>query len=381
MPSEISGVIEDYQVKEGSNSKGDWTKHGAKLAGEWYSTFSDSDGQAIAGAFQSGHPIVVEYTQSTRDGKSYRNIKSVRLQGGQPAPAQASGQANSSGSSPSSERAKQEEVVQRPPEQGLEVRSDTTGDELVLLKQYQQAGNVVLFPTSYVRQISPYHVARVELVSIDVERDCYREKNGEYAPKKPALERISDAAGLRWVIEKCAWVKPGPDSYMFTAVGAMQAPDGSWKEFSATKEVILEVEFAEVEERADAKSWESEAKKESYLRAEKLRIRKHAAAMCESKAYNRVIRKALAMNQTYPRAAFAKPLAVPRIDFMPDYSDPAVKQRFLAAGTNAASDLYPQERPGQDVSQPMAPGVDPDTGEILNCEVIVQEEDDDDVPF
>ena len=365
MRSEITGVMEDYQVKTGSNSKGDWTKHGAKLDGDWYSTFSDSDGKMISDAYQSGHPIVIEYTESTRGDKTYRNIKSVRLQG----------QAVASKPAPATPAVVQD--VDQPPENSLEVKTDSTGDELVLLQHYQAAGNVVLFPTSYVRQISPYHVARVELVSVDVQRDCYREKNGEYAPKKPALERISDAAGVRWVTEKCKWVKAGPDSYMFTAVGAMQTPDGAWKEFGATKEVILEVEFGEVEDRADAKQWDSEAKKQSYLRAEKLRIRKHAAAMCESKAFNRVIRKALAMNATYPADAFSKPLAIPRIDFMPDYSDPEVKRRFLESGQSATADLYPQ---------PPAPAhvqaVNTETGEIIDGDVIDQEgEYDDEVPF
>ncbi|MFA5801563.1 MAG: hypothetical protein WC911_03710 [Thermoleophilia bacterium] len=361
LPS-VSGVIEDYKPKSGTKKDGSsWENHSVQLNGEWYSTFSETDGADLALAHQSGRPILVTYTV-TPDGK-YNNIKSVAVHG----------QATAAALAP-------EPAITEPPEKDLEVRkNEETGEGLVTLQKYQQAGNVVLFPTSYIRQISPYHIARVELVSIDVERDCYQEKNGEYAPKKPALERISDAAGLRWVTEKCVWVKAGPDSYMFTAVGAMQKPDGTWKEFSSTKEVILDVEYQESEERANAKDWNSDIHKQAYIKSEKLRIRKHAASMCESKAFNRVIRKALAMNQTYPKASFAKPLAIPRIDFLPDYSDPQVKNRFLESGNAAASDMYPQQ-PGP-AHQPHA--VDQQTGEIAEVEIIDAPEagDDSDIPF
>jgi len=71
----ITGLIEKVSTKEGKSAKGEWSKFGILIDGEWYGTFSKTIGQDAEGAkdFEEQVKIVYEY-----DGQ-YNTIKTLEV--------------------------------------------------------------------------------------------------------------------------------------------------------------------------------------------------------------------------------------------------------------------------------------------------------------
>jgi len=242
------------------------------------------------------------------------------------------------------------------PPAGTEYRgTGARGQELVSLSTYADKGFLVLYPTeTYIREISDRHKVRVEKIEINAEVDTYKPAGGKgRALTRPTLLRISDAAGIRWDPDRSRFTVDEPDRKVFRAVGYIRLADGTFKPVIGHKEVRLDVEIVEAEERAETlqsgygnnQRAATPEEKATYIRKETLRLKKHAGAMAESKAYNRAIRAALSLRPTYTAEELKKPWAIPRIDFEPDYSNPEIQRQLTERGDAASGSLYPDKAP------------------------------------
>lgn len=54
---ETIGQIEAISIKSGKSAKGPWSKHSLKVSGEWYTTFSDTIGDAAQSAKDEGRSV------------------------------------------------------------------------------------------------------------------------------------------------------------------------------------------------------------------------------------------------------------------------------------------------------------------------------------
>lgn len=277
------------------------------------------------------------------------------------------------------------------------------GGALVAIDQSQCN---LLLPTADLVQVAPWHQMRVTRVAIDPDPDKgdvfkvgsrkVRGPAGEetvdlFAPGKPAIMRVSQAGGLGWnwaehgVIER----RPaaGPCRYvLFRAVGLLRLPDGTLMPIPGTYDVDLDAIEAELrmkaEDQADAGLYDSQA--DDALRAsmeartitktkkgggtytarlwffnsapvrERWITRQVRPAMiqwsktmtrrAETGAMLRVVRSALAMRSSYTREELAKPFLVARVEFAPDYADPAVRAALIQHGVAAMHGLFGQAR-------------------------------------
>lgn len=234
----------------------------------------------------------------------------------------------------------------------------------------------VLVPTQHLQQVSPWHVARTSIVTVNPDPnygDVYkvgsrwneRKKVAEdiFALGKPALMRIAAAAGIVW-----NWRESGPqviqkDYVVYKAVGALRLPDGSWQPIVATKEIDLtvieeETYEANLKKALDYASDPKNPKKQAALKgmtpeqwaqaqtkAAMIQWRKNKLMRAETGAMLRVIRAALGMKSQYTRDELDKPFIVPRIDFSPDYSDPEVRKALIENGIQAMANLFGQSAP------------------------------------
>ena len=80
--------------------------------------------------------------------------------------------------------------------------------------------------------------------------------------------------------------------------------------------------------------------------------RKHKLGRAETGAMERVIRAALSMKHAYTLEELKKPFVIPRIDFSPDYNDPAVKRMMIENGMRAMNGLFAQHAALPDLTDP-----------------------------
>ncbi len=375
----ITGVLEEFDPKPGNKQDGTpYTRYGVKLDGAWYSTFSDTDGATLGGAYQTGEPVVITYEIKG----NYKNIQSVSLQGGGPEPAAAGAAAAATATSAPTQPA--EPARPAPPAAGTSPAIQISGDEIVDLSEYEAQGYLVIYPTEgYIRQVSTQHKVRLEVITPDPRpdkdknRDFYKQGDN-WAPKKTLLLKVSDAGGLRWDPDRCGFETNQPLFKLFKAVGFTLDAAGKPKAVIGHKELDLEVEIGDIRERAKTlkKGYGNNARdanedeKQQYIHNETLRLRKHAGSNCETKAYLRAVRAAFQLPATFTTEEIRKPWLIPRIDFTPDYSDPQVQAQLATQGASAGADLYPAVNYENMPAEPIG-------GE----EFPAGEEDEDEVPF
>jgi hypothetical protein len=69
-------------------------------------------------------------------------------------------------------------------------------------------------------------------------------------------------------------------------------------------------------------------------------LRKTAAEKAMTGAILRVIRALVGMKGQYTKAELAKPFAVTRVTFSPDYNDPEVRRAMLEQGMNSMTNMF-----------------------------------------
>jgi hypothetical protein len=295
-----------------------------------------------------------------------------------------------------------------------------------LMQQFDRDKFNVLVPDQSTTQVSPWHVQRISTVQVSpnpLEGDAFQ-VGSRWVPgtggadgrveklfslAKPALLRISSAAGIAWIWRECEPEVNTATYVRYRAVAAIRLPDGSWQPIVARKDIDLTVVELELREQHTAKAealiklgglpkdeqplyqheWrtvEGPDKKpknvcalkpeerdryvEAHVSSALIQWRKTKLQRAETGAMLRVIRMALGIKSTYTAAELSKPFIVPRIDFSPDYSDPEVRRALIEHGVRAMEGLSAQLAPSTPafalppgmVRQPVEPSTPPATG-------------------
>lgn len=203
-----------------------------------------------------------------------------------------------------------------------------------LVKQAPTAGVIVLnegggdvnmlSPVATIKRASPFYDVLTAVVKLDPARDFYRVPGtSRYAPTAVGLFKLADAAGIeigssksltpsvcarcrdmnRGQVVKC-WECPHQYDTAAQVVMRQQQPDGSWKAFTASYELDFTTVEAEIRARPN--------KTEAQIKAELAQKRRHRAALAESGAYARCLRKLLNVS-TYSEQEIARPFLVHRL--------------------------------------------------------------------
>ena len=225
---------------------------------------------------------------------------------------------------------------------------------LKVLENYDDKKFNVLVPVQTMQDFPDIYKLAINTVKISIEDDTYNQ-NGKKALNKIGLEKLMAAANIQ-VLESKQVI---PSTIHYAAEMAKQlgqpveydkrdiaykvtisVPDltGSMRIVAATKEMIAEEIHDECINNALAK-------KKSKAEGEKdfLQIMKFRNALCESKALNRAIRKALNVKSTYTAAELNKPFAVPIV--VPNTDDPEMKKAMVDRYRIGTNTLYGTDAP------------------------------------
>lgn len=217
------------------------------------------------------------------------------------------------------------------------------------------AGHVLIFPR-YVRQISTMHQVKLEMFTVDVDRDLYHFKGSDFGLKKDPLERMGDLAGIRF--KSVVHTYPEPGVVVCTVVGGGRGPEGviAWK--MSSKEWIEDVELAAIEKRADERqSFDTEELRARWIRSELAEAKRERLTKTETKAKSRVRREVLGLPAVAPKDFWSKPFFIPRIDVLIDANDPHTRERVMDDAWGARKFLFPT----------------PDTADAVDVEVLSEE--------
>jgi hypothetical protein len=201
------------------------------------------------------------------------------------------------------------------------------------LNAYSPADFNLLLPTTQVRQVNPFLVPDIEVVQLNGAEeggDIYHDsqmKQGHYAPNARGLAKLANVAGITQVDSRRMDDGKDPDVVEWRVEIEMTTPSGRTLRGFGSKRIDLH-QFSETTNR--------EGQKPSKARMDK--SREHLVANAETKAYNRAIRSLLSLHGSYPRSQLVKPFAVLR--YVPDMSQPEVRQAFLGQLVPAADRLY-----------------------------------------
>lgn len=258
---------------------------------------------------------------------------------------------------------------------------------LQVLKNYDDKKFNVLVPVQTMQDFPDIYKLAINTVKISIEDDTYPQ-NGRKALNKIGLEKLMAAANIQ-ILESKQVI---PSTIRYAAEMAKQlgqpveydkrdiaykvtisVPDltGSMRIVTATKEMIAEEIYDECLTNATAKK-----KTPADANKEFSQIMKFRNALCESKALNRAIRKALNVKSTYTVTELNKPFAVPIV--VPNTDDPEMKKAMVDRYRVGTGVLYNAEAE-QDQAVLTAP--QQDALQALDIPVIVEDEDVEDYNF
>ena len=262
-------------------------------------------------------------------------------------------------------------------------------NSLAIIQQKYKDCNLLL-PMTTSAQINPFYRLDVMEVKADLSDnsgDIFKVgsvKVGNswvetFSPAKPLLMKLASAAGIQFDPNNTYGTLVSKNCYKAKAYGAMRLPDGTGKTHCDEKIINLEdeedrfrLEFMDksiegiLDERAAQEAakmfkgtWFDTTNKwgktvKAYKIADEDRqtyidrsamvnmslLRKTAAEKAMTGAILRVIRALIGMKGQYTKNELAKPFAVPRVTFSPDYNDPTVRNAMLEQGLNSVSNMF-----------------------------------------
>lgn len=220
---------------------------------------------------------------------------------------------------------------------------------LQILNNYDDKKYNVLVPVQTMQDFPDIYKMAINTVKLNLAEDSY-EQNGKRAINKNGLEKLMSAANIQ-VLESRQII---PSTVQYAAEMAKQlgqpvdydkrdiaykvtisVPDltGTVRVVTATKEMIASEIHDECIANARTKKKTDEAGEKEFLQ-----IMKFRNALCESKALNRAIRKALSIKSVYTAAELNKPFAVPIV--VPNTEDPDMKKAMVDRYRIGAGVLY-----------------------------------------
>ena len=234
---------------------------------------------------------------------------------------------------------------------------------LQILDNYDKKKYNVLIPIQTMQDFPDIYKLAINTVKIDVEEDTYamdKEYNQEtktfvpknYALNKIGLEKLMAAANIQILESKP--IIPTSVSYAaemakrlgqpvnydkrdiaYQVIISMPDLTGTMRIIKASKEMIADEIYQEcLDQAASKKKWVNkkqvdctEEEKEAEAKKNFNQIMKFRSALCESKALNRAIRKALHIKSKYTAEELSKPFVVPFV--VPNTEDSDMKKAMI----------------------------------------------------
>lgn len=268
----------------------------------------------------------------------------------------------------------------------------TNNDSLSVINEKYKGCNL-LMPMSVSEQMSPFYKMTVMEVKADLSENSgdvfkvgsVKDKNENwvevFSPAKPLLMKIAAAAGIQFDPAHTGgeYVNGDKNVYRGRAYGAMKMPDGTWKTHADEKIINLHdsednyrLEFmdkslkgitdkrqAEAASEMFAGEWKpaknkygkevkaffvAEQDREQYIeRGVMVNMTLLRKTMCEKAltgAILRTVRALTGLKGTYTKEELAKPFAIPRVTFSPDYSDPQIRSALLNQEIGSTAALF-----------------------------------------
>lgn len=234
---------------------------------------------------------------------------------------------------------------------------------LRVLDNYNEKDFNILVPVQTMQDFPDIYKMAINTVKIDIEEDTFPMDNEldkvtntwvpkNYALNKVGLEKLMAAANIQ-VLESRPII---PTSVSYAAEMAKQlgqpvnfdkrdiaykvtitVPDltGTIRTIVATKEMIADEIYQEcLDQVSTKKKWVNkkqvdctQEEKEAAAKKSFNQIMKFRGPLCESKALNRAIRKALQIKSKYTTEELSKPFAVPIV--VPNTEDPDMKRAMI----------------------------------------------------
>lgn len=204
----------------------------------------------------------------------------------------------------------------------------------------------------------------------------YKTDGGKFALHGAALAMLAAAAGIQVIESRAELV----EAYVWRAqaIGKIKSFDGQWRRVIGSKEVDL---------RDGSPGWEVLAAGSDKAKADRAirQARIHGAQNAESKAQNRMIRKALGLRGGYTLEEANKPFVFVALQWRPDMTDPETRRMVAATELGIVSEVFGSKAPvtlapiGDDFDRDepsderpadMTPKADPATGARRIAETI-----------
>ena len=195
-----------------------------------------------------------------------------------------------------------------------------------------EKGCNLLAPLTQLQTLPPDHEVALVVVAFPLDGEWSNRSNGTWyevdggkvSLHRGALDRLAAAAGLSSVPEHCRVELV--ETFFWRATYTVRGKGFDGQERTVTKSVEFDV-------RQDS----PEARK---LGRGLAGARKFGARHAESKAANRAIRSFLGLNGSYTRAAAAKPFVFPKLQWVPDMSDPMIRRMVAAKQLGIVDQLF-----------------------------------------
>jgi len=231
-----------------------------------------------------------------------------------------------------------------------------------------------LLPTeTYGQVLGQYEKVIIEIVRVDPNpknEEVYEVAKGKFFPSQRPLMKISNAVGIVWDPKNTKLIVDTDVKLRAKATGYMKKPNGEIISITEEKTIDLDVIREELKENYEAKAeqgdqtnirwktsengksypvfteWKSSAEKEHWInkmvRKALLQYRKFKNERVMTGAKERVIKKLLALKNTYTLEELRKPFGFPRV--VPDTSklleDPKMRQKAIKQMTGTAQSIF-----------------------------------------
>jgi hypothetical protein len=227
-------------------------------------------------------------------------------------------------------------------------------DQIKILKKYADEGYNILTPYITLDGLMENHKATIETLKLSPnpqDGDVYKDANSSsFILNKHALDKLGLLANIIWpplVGLQRLDDKKNQDYVAYQAYGAIKKADGVMVPCSASYDIDLDVKAENLaftykaKGTKDKKTGQQLAEYVDYCVSRDIRaIREFKVERCESGAKNRVIRALLGLKRAYTKAQLSKPFVSVRINYVPDYNDPHVKQYLLERHLDAQFSLF-----------------------------------------
>jgi hypothetical protein len=270
--------------------------------------------------------------------------------------------------------------IQQP--QGGSIQAASGGGAIIDFTKYDRSKYNLLLPASIIQTQNQY-VMTVQQVEIDPDHNHgevfkvgSRQENGKWinvlSLAKPSIDKFAAAAGIVLDPAQCGFLVQEKRYVVHQTVGAMRLPNGQWVTSKCTKEIDLDVIedklTLQFEEKCEDAGWDAAKKykttkrtvgkgdnertavvidpedRERFIResvrANMIVWRENKNARAETGSRLRLIRTLLGIKSTFTPDELRKPFIVPRVDFVPDLTDPEQKRMAVLQGMKAQSELF-----------------------------------------